>query len=295
MTIRVEELPDSDHGEASIENEVVIEKRREKNFRVLGATTPAEAYQAIATHTPEMIGNLLRGQFEIEQTYCNTGRGVYKWEARVPYGLPGESSRRTKPLLIGETALQFDVSGKYVRQNFSDNQVGYGPSDGAGGNDPAPSIGNVIGLNKQSGIPHVEGVEVLTPRLRVHVTKVYVVSAPEVMDVKGMVGKINANSFTLTDSHTGMTISFEPGEALMAGASGGRGQTDGTFMLSVEILFSPNVIDETLLGIPNINARGWDYTWFLFENTADTPFEMIVPKASAAYVAQVYKEVDFVL
>lgn len=101
--------------------------------------------------------------------------------------------------------------------------------------------------------------------------------------LQSLTGAVNSDSFR----------GFAAGEVLFLGCRGSKQGAGGLWELSYSFAVSPNVANATIGEFTGVNKKGWEYLWFLFEDTEDTTAKKVVRRPRAAYVEQIYKTAAF--
>lgn len=220
-----------------------------------------------------------RGLYLQKYTPEHLGGGV--WTVPVTYN-------PIAPLGTVGYQVSFKTGGGTARIEQSLAQV---VRYGAVGVDP-PDFEGLIGVNGDK----VEGVEIVTPKIQVTVTKKFLattLASNYCMTLCQLTGTVNNGDFTL--SWLGQSITFTQGEALFLGASINDGGRDDDEAQLIEIVFDFEIsfptIDRTIGTITGINKAGWEYLWVRYEDNVSE--DVHTKRPLSAHVERVYEEGDF--
>lgn len=142
----------------------------------------------------------------------------------------------------------------------------------------------------------VQGADVFVPGFRFTVTKVWADDdLPSLAMLYSIASCTNNDSFQVTDSITGQTITLAIGEGLFLGARWGDARADGAVEYVYSFVAKPNVSNATVaspLGdITGINYKGHDYLWIRYDDYVAGDRKMRT--AVAVYIDQVYGQAEF--
>lgn len=171
----------------------------------------------------------------------STGFGI--WDVEVPYG--------PRKNVSGDYSFRFDTTGATLRIFASREHVeSYGPLGATGTN-----IHNGA-INVRNG--EAEGVEIVVSALKLTVDFRHpqgVVTIPFAKNLSNYTGRYNSDTF----------LTFDPGELLFLGSTGGDGTT-AEAEVSYHFAGKPNESNMTIGNIANIVAKGHDYAWVEYED-----------------------------
>jgi hypothetical protein len=146
----------------------------------------------------------------------------------------------------------------------------------------------------------VEGAEVDVWGIQFEVIKVF--AADELPDLavilylSGTGGRtpVNAGPFSVTDSETGLSLSFAAGELRLLGLRFGRARGDGAVEFAYSFLAALN---RSEVEIPNIGSvgdlKGHEYVWTRNRDQWDEDAHITVKRPVTAHTEQMYPEADF--
>ena len=152
----------------------------------------------------------------------------------------------------------------------------------------APDFENAIGV-KSGGEP--EGVDITIPALKLTATYRHAETSIHVNAITiDTYIKTLASMVGTTNDATVLT--YEAGELLFLGATGEfvPGQANE---FQYHFAASANATGLTIGAITDIEKKGHDYLWILFEGDDDEDAQKTVQRPLAAYVERVYSESDF--
>lgn len=212
------------------------------------------------------------------QSYETDHLGGGCWKVAVNYG-----TQQVKE--IGQSSFTFDTSGgtAKITQALTTTywQIGENPIDAAF----AIPTNGAINLQKDGT---VEGVEITIPQFSFTVTRVIADPLPTLYAaaLETLTSKVNLDVVVLNVS--GVIYTFQPGELLFLGASGGKRGTDAW-----EITLKLEVSRNSTLDIGEIHGiekYGWDYLWVLYEDVENT--KNITAKPKQVMTEQVYQTAE---
>lgn len=85
---------------------------------------------------------------------------------------------------------------------------------------------------------------------------------------------------------------FNAGEVLFLGARGSF-QASGYWEIQFNFSALPNITNATVGPFSGVTKNGWDYLWFLYDNTEDTNASRVVKRPVACYVEKIYDRATF--
>lgn len=243
-------------------------------FVVEGTDDDAAARAALAAQAPTTHGSLVR------QTPTIDPVGPNLWEGKAKYVKP-----EFQAPAAGTSSFSFDTSGgtQHITQSRA-TIARYAPPGKT-----APDFGGAIGVTHDN----VEGVDITLPVFAFNVTR-YIPNAQMtgtyIGNLYAATGRVNDAIFTVNVD--GVTLTFQIGECLFLGASGGRrGEED--WELSFRFAGSPNATSLTVGDITGIDKKGWEYMWVRYADTEDAAAKAIVKKPIAVYIEKVYETAAF--
>jgi hypothetical protein len=240
-------------------------------FVIEGTNDDAVARAALAAEAPTTFNGLVRQKPSIEPL------GENLWDGRVRYVKDSYEQPQT-----GDSAFSFDTTGgtQHITQSKA-NIAKYAPSG-----QTAPDFGGAIGVTHDN----VEGVDITVPVFAFNKTR-YIdpsdMTQSYITALYALTGKVN--STVLNIDVDGVTLTFQPGECLFLGATGGKRKQDD-WEINFRFAGSPNATNLTIGTITGINKKGWEYLWVRYADSEDA--NVIVKKPVAVYVEKVYELAD---
>ena len=185
-------------------------------------------------------------------------------------------------LSVPEAQLRwgFDMSGGTVRMYTSKNTTSYPAATRT-----APDFQGAIGVKSTGNDTEPEGVDVVTPVLKLTATYRHpknTIDLAYVNAVAGLSGRTNNAAF----------YGYAAGELLFLGCVGELIPNIPT-EIRYEFAASKNVTGLSIGAIAGIAKKGHDYLWVAFEPDQDTAAKKLVQRPLAAYVERVYDQADF--
>lgn len=280
MSISSWEIRGSRDGEAQPSG-----SRSELIYAVQGAPgeidTDTEVYAHILAEQPSEKINPLGGANLVRQSIAVEQIGNDTWQATVRFG--PKSKKKTEPE-TGDELTEFDTTGGTHTVTHSKQTIAsYSYTMAV----EAPDMQQAINVSSSGGKLDVKGTDIVIPALAVTRRKlqpVAVVTDAYVKTLARLTGKKNGDSF----------IGFAAGELLFMGARGSK-RSDEDWDVNYQFAASQNITGLTIGGITGIAKKGWDYLWVFFETEEDTDAACLAPRASFAYVEEIYEDGDFSL
>ena len=224
-------------------------------FGVTGTNDDVEAHDAMLAFAPLTYLELPRQNSELDEVAEDY------YEGAVIYG-PNE------PREVGSSQFQFDTGGGTQRITQSLGTRRYGTN--------TPDFKGAIGVTKDS----VQGVDITVPVYNfaeTHILSADIVTESYKLTLYNLTGKVN------TDSFRGKA----PGEVLFLGASGSTRDAQ-SWEVTFRFAGSPNKTGLTVGDITDIEKKGWEYLWVLYEDQEDDTANRLVKRPIAVYVEQVF-------
>lgn len=228
---------------------------------------------------------------EFVPIYLDTTTDVGRWEAEIIYTLPGKKPR-PDPYAIGTLQLTFNTGGGTYHRVASHETI---DSYSAAG-ETARDFKGLIGVTTSGAA----GVDVPMPVF--NLTAVYIWdsdSLPSSDAIYSLTALVNDASYTLTDSETGLSLTFAKGELLLRGVTMAAMRGDGGVPYTYHFEASKNATGLTIGGdrITGIAKEGWQHLW-VYYNEEDVTETSVDPKYTvfrpiSAYVEKVIKYGDF--
>lgn len=237
-----------------------------------------EALTYSVNNLPLVLDGLARNSIEAVERIND-----YVYRVRVGYKSPGPIDEEDEEITEGATD-SFDTTGGIEHISYGITRV-----DAAG--KPSSEIGAAINYDGEN----VNGVDITVPRYgfskKIKIPDSFVDESLK-MAIFQDTGKVNSIEFE----------GFAAGEVLFLGAQGTKQITfddiedewEITYHFQaqksrIDILFNQGQSDEFKIDY----KKGWDYIWVQYQKKEDQGQQQIVSKAIAAYVVQVYEEVNF--
>lgn len=175
----------------------------------------------------------------------------------------------------------FDTTGGTIRMFTSKNTTRYSRTSRT-----APDFQGAIGVKNTGKDAEPEGVDVVTPGLKLTATYKWPANTFGIAEAKviaGMTGRTNNGTF----------YTFPAGELLFLGASASEIMPDVPTQVEYHFLASSNATGLTIGAVSGIAKKGHEYLWVAFEAEADTSANKLVQRPLGVYVERVYDETDF--
>jgi len=256
----------------------------ERIYVILGTDDEGAALAALKTEAPSTSHGLTRGDCSVEPLAPYGGLIPGAWLGTAPYQKGGSAS--VDQLALGEIAIRYDTGGGQQHITQSILTVSTHAPQGKTATDHK----GAIGVTKDS----VEGCDIGAAQFRFTATKVFEVGdLPDPNTLAALTYRVNDDTFAITDSRTGQTLTFSYGECLLTGVSGPTMREDGYAELAYSFAASGNQTDITIGDITGIAKQGWHYLWAQYEETKDDSAKRLATRPIAAYVEKVYHEGDF--
>lgn len=245
-----------------------------RRYYVTGASDQADALSAcdsVATATLSFAGRTL---YRLSRSVENVGHQNY--QVSVQYGNNPQSSDASGGSAPANT-YEFNTSGS-TETMFVSLQTKQ--SVGATGITP-PNFANAVNVTSDGA----QGVQRTVPSYNFTETRYYT-SASVTSGFKASLfsctGKVNNAAWN----------GFNAGEVLFLGARGSF-QASGYWEIQFNFAALPNISSATIGPFSGINKDGWDYLWFLYDNTEDSTAGRVVKRPIACYVEKIYDRVSF--
>lgn len=268
-------------------------------YILMGSDDEVALKAALEAGTPLIHEGLVRKSWAVEPMATEI------WTGTVRYGT-AEGSKDPESTDIGTITLSVDTSGgtQHLTQSLETiTRKGY-VVDGV--EQTAPNFYGAINVTHDA----VDGVDIVAPAFKFTVTKIFgtkdpipdtdppealpdEVKLPEFVDLFKLTGKTNQAAFTVTDTISGVSLTFEIGEVLFMGARVAEPRADGGVVITYEFSASPNVTDLEIGTIAVGDKKGWQYLWVRYADAEDSAAKMVVKRPIAAYVERVYEPGDF--
>jgi hypothetical protein len=249
------------------------------HYRLTGTSDDATAKTLLLSSSPSTYGSLVREpEPSLKATWTDSTTSNGEWDCSVRF-----SPRATE---IGQVSISGDTAGgtMHLTQCLSESGA-YAPSGKT-----APASKGAIGVGTDGQKLTVEGVDIIVPVFKFTVTKVFAADAlPNLGTIFSLTGKVNSDTFTVTDTKTRITVTLAAGECLFTGAQFGSQRSDGGVEITYSFSGSPNRSNFTVGSITVTGKKGWEYMWVRYEDAEDSAAKALVKKAVAVYVQKVYE------
>ena len=258
----------------------------------LSTDTEGDIVAAVESAAPATFDGMASRTVQVEQL-TNT-----IWSATVSYA----PSELIPPPEYDQSIVSFSTNGQTenVQTAFAQSSVGLLQGDDGGGNTVSILPPN-YGLNVNvDGEGNTNGVDIVVPKFEWSETHYLAEPLPSnyLLTLHDYTGSLN----------NGVFRGFTAGAVLFLGASGSRRPAEGDWEITYSFIASPSVT----LELPVYNEDGTavtdghgdpvtqtvtkgshDYIWFHHSRAVDDASKSVVTRASAAYVAQVYRATAF--
>lgn len=226
----------------------------------------ATLYQAVSTLAPSTFAGL-----PAQSVRYSEDEGTCHYIFQVTYNRePAESAIR----------WSFDTTGGTIKMTTSKNTTRYAPSGRT-----APDFQGAIGVKNTGKDAEPEGVDIVTPGLKLTATYKFAKNTISFSDVKtwaSVTGRTNNAAF----------YTFAQGELLFLGATG-EVVPGVPNEIQFHFLASSNATGLSVGSISSIAKKGHEYLWVAFEASEDTSAKKLVQRPLGVYIERVYDEGDF--
>jgi hypothetical protein len=268
----------------------------------LGAASQDQAYDAALANAPPAVGNLIRSKVSVQEEAGAVG--LYRLEVSYENVKPGNGPDAGKNPGASSPAaskspdahkdvgpeLSFSTGGGTEHIVIAKKTTGYARQKN-GVPQQAPDVGNLIGLNFETG--EVAGCDVLSRKCEFNITRRFAtLQVGYLLHLFWATATLNADYF----------YGASAGEVLFQGGDGHYkgGDQEYPWTISGKFGYSPNQVGIDVIGDGSLvvaDAGGWDYLWFGYSKTtvAVNGKNIPVSRPTYAYVAEVYETSDFSL
>jgi hypothetical protein len=221
---------------------------------------------------------IIAGMTFLVKSYDISHLGGEAWEVTAHYETNGEDDpERPEPLKRGR---QFDTGGgtAHISVGFAERRYG----------ENAPDMKKVVDFDGET----VKGIDIVVPALQWSETydvPTAKVTADWIRSVSDITGCINDAAFR----------GFEAEEVLFLGCSGSQQwdteKGDGPWNLQFKFTASRTQTNLKIGDIENIEKKGHDYLWMLYEDSVNgnQGFSTRVAKPKFVYTTRVYRKASF--
>ena len=265
-------------------------KTFEVRGKVVGTSSHSTAVTTAKAATAASEGLLIRDDVIAEPEYIDTtSEADCVWLVTVPYKLPSITPLPQSD--IGDVTLSGNIMGAATNIQHSSATSPYYAST-----DNKPDFKGLINVGQDG---HAEGVDVELPAFDFTVTKVWASGSLPSLATLYAIKKspVNSDSFTVTDSITGMSITVAAGACLFRGVQFAGPRQDGAVEFTYQFSTSLNETNITVRGgagnITVTSKKGWQYLWVYSESEEDSAAHKLVTRPVAAFVETVYASTAF--
>jgi hypothetical protein len=263
-------------------------KSAEFIYLLRGTSDEALALQTTFDNTKSSYtgeGNtLFRSSVKVDPVYVDAITNTGIWTVTVDYA-PVSPAQQAASVSV----ISFDTTGgtQHIQHSIETRS----PQHVAGGG-VAPLFGGLgegqgggaIGVTSDG---NVEGVDITVP--------VYTWSEMrEFTDAQ--VAEYRPHWYSLTGTVNNAAFKgFAAGEVLFGGVSGSKrteGSTEGKWEVTAKFSGSPNRTGIKIDVMTNIEKKGWDYMWVLYQPYEHSSASSLVRRAKAVYIEKVYQDGD---
>lgn len=240
----------------------------EVEYLVFDEIDESLAMAALLAEAPETWGNAPIQSTSLEQIHDSMWIGTVTW-GFTQLTPPTEEE--------GESTTSFSTKGGKAKITQSRGTTAYAKSG-----ETAPDFKGAIGVTKDS----VEGVEITVPALQFSKTRRFPpgwLTSDRVKALSRLTGSTNQTTF----------LGFAPGELIFEGCEGTQKDVDEPVDVKFDFIGSQNVTGQTYGDITGVNKLGWQYLWFLYQESEDATAKAVVKRPIACYVETVLPAADF--
>ena len=260
-------------------------------YVVKGTANEVTALNLVTSTRPATLNGLVVSTEEVSELYVQTNdESISSWLGTVTYGksnmgtlvgiMQEEAESRNLLPEIGDTTIDFQAATQSQNILYAYNKISSYPSE---------LVDFKKGINVDPETKKPQGADILVPTFSFTATKIYQtssLSSGHMSNIVAATGMVNSDSFKVTDSFSGLALTFAAGEVLFAGASFGRAQLRGATAIGYEFRVIPNASNITIGGITVATKKGWDLASVYSEpvKVSDT----LVQQAKQVDIMQVY-------
>ncbi len=221
---------------------------------------------------------LIRQPVQIDQVYIDSETpAACIWRGEVLYK---SSEKTSKPPETGDSRFSFDTTGGTEHITQSLGSRGY--TTAAQGFIPNQFYEGAINVTAHG----VQGVEIGV--MRYAWSETHYIPAATVTDTYK--GKIRSLTYTTNNA---LFKGHEAGECLFTGAQGSQRGAGEDWEITFNFIGSPNRTGISIGTVHNIEKKGHEYLWVVYEDEVKNSPERIIKKPVEVFVEQVYYEGDF--
>lgn len=244
----------------------------QRNWLISGVSTLEDAQYALGLEADPFIWV---GEISVPINGVNVTRRLSAsvFEGETTYGFQQIQIEEL------EETVSFDTKGGRAHITQSRSTTKY-PAPGR----EAPDFYGAIAVSSSG----VEGVDIQVPALsfskRKRFASNYVTNA-WIRSVAGITGSTNNATF----------YGFPAGELLFEGAAGSQKHPDQPWDIEFVFSASANITGLSSGGITGIAKTGWQYIWYLYQDTDDATAKFKVRRPIGAYVETVFPSASFTI
>jgi len=263
----------------------------EFRYRVRGTASDTAAMAALLAAAPQTYQGLVRQlnpSLEAVEGTVDESAGTGQWDAAVNYVRPDRQSPPEST--IGTVRMKWHTGGgtQHVTACIR-TAAAYGAP---GINAQTSDTGDLVNYDQQG--QRAEGIEIGCPVFAFTVSKVFAVDElPSPGYLFWATDTVNDAPWTVTDTVTGQTYTFDTAEALFKGVEMNEVRADGGVELVFEFEASPNRDDITVGEIGPIAKYGWQRLEVKYRPKVLNGLGVMGAEPIAAYVQDLYYSTDF--
>lgn len=240
-------------------------------YRVAGALSIIEAYNAVASTAPSSINGIPRSDIVCDEV---PGTNPIRYNARVSYGFKGAGTTTIAPIAMPANSFQFEINTSTETFYTSKQLIQTKPT----GTD-APDVGTFL----EEGASAYEPVTSFTYTAYLNEASV---TGSYLASLSNLRSKTNNASVSITAGSA--TLTFAEGELLYLGFTGGLVVDQSYWKLDHKFIASPNATGITVAGITGVNKKGFEYAEIIYQKYPDDNISGLVKKAIAVRVHRMY-------
>jgi len=262
------------------------DKSKSNEYVIAGTDDYDVAVSTLESTAPGMEGTLVRTDVNVKEIHVEEGNADRCfWLGTATYGETQFPSQQ-KTIEPGDTVVRFSTKGGSQHVNVSREITGaYGPGSAIA------DTKNLIGVSPRG----VEGADIGIAVFDFTVRKAFTNAgaAPSLTDIYLLGYTVNTAAFSVTDSHTGLTIACDSEEVLFRGAEMGGERTDGAIEMMFDFAARPNETGRIVGDINGIDKQGHELLDVWYRPYEIAGLDLIGQKAHAVYTHRVYSKGDF--
>lgn len=258
-------------------------------YHITGTDDDVVVASYLLANTPATYRGFIRDAYPtITPIDPDTITGTGRWLCAVRY--VEADSADVVASEIGSIRIRGTTKGGTQHVEVSINTI---YADAVAG-DTATVSDNGGAINTNSNGEEVGGVDIYAPSFSFTVVKVFSPGGlPTLNDIYSLGSTVNEFAFEVTDTVTGLHLSFAAGECLFLGADFGNVRVDGGVEFSYDFIASGNRTDIEIGTITNIVKDGQDYLWVKYKSKKVDGIKDMTQIPTAIYVEQMYYLADW--